>query len=57
MKFSIVLGATFGSLIRGWIGSLIDHGAMLGLWGIMLSTVSAVGGIFGGYHLHRAYFD
>ncbi len=50
-KTLIWIGIFVGSLIGGWIGSLFDHGNIFGLWGIILSTVGAFAGVWGGYKL------
>lgn len=49
MKLMILVGITvFGSL-GGWLGSLMDHGNLFGIWGILLSTVGSFFGIWAGY--------
>ena len=50
-KFYIYLGIFVGSTIGGWIGSLVDHGNFFGSWGILLGTVGALLGIWGGFRL------
>jgi hypothetical protein len=50
-KTYIYIGiAIFGS-IGAWLGSLIDNGNIFGLWGILLSTVGGIIGIWAGYRL------
>ena len=47
----ILVGATAGGLIGGWLGSMLDHGNMFGTWGIILSTIGGVVGIWAGYKI------
>jgi hypothetical protein len=46
MKSMIWIGILAGGLIGGAIGSVLDHGNMLGAWSIILSTVGSLGGIW-----------
>lgn len=50
-KTYIWIGILLGGLLGGGLGSVLDHGNILGVWGIMLSTVGSVAGIFVGYKL------
>ncbi|HSX44140.1 MAG TPA: hypothetical protein VLE69_02475 [Candidatus Saccharimonadales bacterium] len=50
-KTYIWFGIFIGSIIGGWIGGMFDHGNFLGLWGILLSGVGAIIGVFIGYKL------
>lgn len=50
-KTYIWIGIFAGSLVGAWLGSMLDHGSMLGLWGILLSGVGAIAGVFIGYRL------
>lgn len=56
MKLSIGIGVTVGSILGGWLGSLIDGGSMFGLWGIIGSTIGGLAGIYAGYKLAQYYF-
>ncbi len=55
MKLSIGIGVTVGSMLGGWLGSLLDHGNMLGLWGILLGGVGGLVGIWVGYKVYQNY--
>lgn len=46
MKAMIWVGITAGGLIGGWIGSMLDHGNMLGPWGIILGVIGSLIGIW-----------
>lgn len=48
-KTYIWIGIIVGGLIGGAVGSAIDHGNMLGLWGILMSGVGSIVGIFVGF--------
>ncbi len=50
-KTLIWIGITVGSIVGGYLGSLLDHGNLIGLWGILLSTVGALVGIWAGYKI------
>ena len=54
MKKFIYLGVTVGGLIGGWLGGLLDHGNYLGAWGIILSTLGSLAGIWAGYKVGRS---
>ncbi len=45
-KFLMYTCLTVGSLIGGWLGSLLDHGNIFGLWGILFGSVGAIVGIW-----------
>jgi hypothetical protein len=51
LKTYIWIGIIVGGLVGGGIGSLLDHGNVLGLWGILLSGAGSVAGIVIGYKL------
>lgn len=55
MKLAIGIGVTVGSVVGGWLGSLLDHGNMLGLWGILLGGVGGLVGIWAGYKIAQNY--
>lgn len=50
-KTYIWIGLTLGSIAGGALGSVFDHGNLLGLWGILFSSLGAIAGIWGGYRL------
>jgi hypothetical protein len=50
-KHYIYIGILIGSTVGGWLGSLLDHGNFLGVWGILLSGVGGILGIWAGYTL------
>ncbi len=50
-KAYIYLGIFIGSIVGGWIGSMFDHGNLLGLWGLALGTVGSFIGIWVGFRL------
>lgn len=50
-KTYIWIGIGIGGALGSWIGSMFDHGNFLGVWGILLSTIGSIGGIFAGYKL------
>jgi hypothetical protein len=49
MKTFIWVGIVVGGLVGGGIGSLLDHGNMLGAWSLILSTIGSLAGIWAGY--------
>ncbi len=51
-KTIIYIGATVGGVLGGWIGSVIDH-SVRGLWGILLSVVGGIAGIYIGYKIQQ----
>ena len=53
MKLMVLIGATVGGIAGGWVGSLLDHGNMLGIWGILLSTIGGIAGIWAGYKIYQ----
>lgn len=50
-KVYIYIGIFIGSTAGAYLGSLLDHGIFFGVWGILLSTVGGVIGIWAGYKL------
>lgn len=51
MKLMIWIGITIGGIVGGGIGSLLDHGNMLGAWSIILGAVGSLAGIWLGIKL------
>ena len=52
-KSVIYIGATIGGALGGFLGSLLDHGNMFGIWGILFSLVGGLGGIYLGYKVQQ----
>jgi uncharacterized protein YcfJ len=52
-KGLIYTGATIGGLIGGVIGGKIDGGSLFGWWGIILSTVGGLAGIYIAYKVQQ----
>ena len=50
-KTYIWIGIGIGGLVGGGIGSLLDHGNPFGFWGLSLSTIGSLAGIWAGYKL------
>ena len=50
-KTYIWIGIFLGSLIGGGIGSVLDHGNMLGVWSFTLGILGSFAGIWAGYKL------
>jgi hypothetical protein len=46
MKAMIWTGITCGGLLGSWLGSLLDHGNMLGAWSILFGVVGSLAGIW-----------
>jgi len=55
MKSLVYVGLTVGSLLGGWLGSLIDHNALFGPWSVLFGTIGAFGGIWAGYKIGKDY--
>lgn len=51
----IWVGLTIGSIGGGWLGSLLDGGNFLGVWGIIGSLIGSLGGIWVGFKLGQNY--
>lgn len=50
-KTLIYICLTIGGLIGGYLGSLMDHGNILGLWGLLFTTIGGFLGIWAGFKL------
>lgn len=55
MKALIYIGLTLGSFLGTWLGSFIDHNALVGPWSFAFGTVGAFVGIWVGYKASK-YF-
>lgn len=55
MKSTISIGAIIGSILGSWLGSLLDHGNMLGPWGILFGAIGGILGIWAGYKIYQNY--
>lgn len=56
MKLMITIGILVGGTVGGFIGSTFDHGNLLGAWGMILSTVGSLAGVWAGYKVGKLYF-
>lgn len=52
-KTIIYIGAGVGGAIGGYLGSLIDNGNILGLWGILFSLIGGIAGIWAGVKIQQ----
>jgi hypothetical protein len=50
-KTLIYIGITIFGAAGGWLGSLLDHGNIFGIWGILGSMVGGLFGIWVGVKL------
>ena len=50
-KTYIWIGITVGGALGGFLGALLDHGNAFGAWGILLSGVGSLLGIWAGFKL------
>jgi len=55
MKLMISVGLLIGSTLGSWIGSLVSQGNWFSPASIILSSIGAFGGIWGGYVVYRDY--
>jgi len=55
MKFLIYTGLTIGSIIGGWLGSLIDHDPLFGPVSLIGGTIGSFIGIWAGYKIAKHY--
>ena len=55
MNKMIGLGVLVGSVLGGWLGSLLDSGSAFGLWGIIGSTIGGLVGIYAAYKISQNY--
>jgi ABC-type multidrug transport system permease subunit len=49
MKLMIFVGITIFGSLGAWLGSMMDGGNMFGLWGILISSLGSLFGIWAGY--------
>jgi hypothetical protein len=54
LKTYVWIGIILGGLIGGVGGSMLDHGNIFGLWGILISGLGSIIGIFIGYKLYSS---
>jgi len=52
-KSMIYLGASIGGILGGYVGSLLDKGNFLGMWGLILSTVGGLLGVYVAYKIQQ----
>lgn len=50
-KTYVWIGVIVGGMIGSGVGSLLDHGNMLGLWSILLGGIGSIAGIWAAYKL------
>jgi len=50
-KTLIYICLTVGGLLGGYLGSLLDHGNILGLWSLLFTTIGGFAGIWAGVKL------
>jgi hypothetical protein len=55
MKLMVWIGLTVGGALGSWLGSLLDQGNFFGTWGIALSTIGSLVGIWVGYKIAQNY--
>lgn len=55
MKLMISIGIVIFSSLGGWLGSLMDHGDIFGIWGLLLATLGSFVGIWAGYKAGKAW--
>ncbi len=52
-KSVIYIGATVGGVLGSVIGAKLDGGNMFGMWGIALSTIFGLAGVFVAYKIQQ----
>ena len=52
-KSVIYIGATVGGVVGSLIGAKLDGGSIFGMWGIALSTLFGLGGIYVAYKIQQ----
>jgi hypothetical protein len=50
-KKYITMGIIIFSTLGAWLGSMMDHGNLFGMWGILLGGVGGLVGVWAGYTL------
>ena len=53
MKLVIYVFLTLGSILGGWLGSLLDKGALLGPWSILFGLIGGLAGVYVGYKINQ----
>lgn len=53
MKRLIYFGVAVGGTLGSWLGSLLDNGDFLGIWGIVLGAVGSFIGVWAGYKIGK----
>lgn len=56
MKLMIWIGIIAGGVIGSIVGAALDHGNVMGMWSILLSTVGSLVGVWAGYKIGKMYF-
>lgn len=52
-KTVIYIGAGIGGAAGSYLGSLLDHGNMLGVWSILIGLVGGIAGIWAAVKLQQ----
>ena len=52
-KSVVYIGATIGGVAGSFLGSFLDHGNYFGFWGIFLSLVGGLAGIWAAFKLQQ----
>ena len=52
-KSVIYIGASIGGIVGGLIGSRLDNGNLLGLWGLLFSTLGGIAGVYIAYKVQQ----
>lgn len=53
MKLVIYVFLTLGSVLGGWLGSLLNNGALLGPWSILFGLIGGLAGVYVGYKINQ----
>lgn len=52
-KSLLYVGASVGGIAGGALGGMLDNGNFLGMWGILLSTVGGLLGVYAAYKIQQ----